>query len=294
MMKNEIAEVRLQLDTMLGQFAAVLPKHIPAERFGRVVLTAVQTNPDLLNVERRSLWNACMKAAQDGLLPDGRLGALVVYKDKRRGPIAQWLPMIAGIRQKVRNSGEVATWEVHVVHERDLFDFELGDEPHIVHRPVRGDRGRIIAAYSIAVLKTGERSREVMWIDEIEAIRKGSRASDSGPWVTHYSEMCRKTVAKRHAKVLPMSSDLDDLLRRDDDDEPATAAGYAGAAEHDGAKLNVPSRSLTDALNMIASLPEGRDEVPAEADQIEHDGDGVIFPPDRKADQEAASHGKQS
>ena len=242
MMKNEIAEVRLQLDTMLGQFAAVLPKHIPVERFGRVVLTAVQANPDLFNVERRSLWNACMKAAQDGLLPDGRLGALVVYKDRKRGPIAQWLPMIAGIRQKVRNSGEVATWDVYVVHERDLFDFELGDEPHIVHRPVRGERGRIIAAYSIAVLKTGERSREVMWIDEIEAIRKGSRAADSGPWVSHYGEMCRKTVAKRHSKVLPMSSDLDDLLRRDDDDEPATAAGYAGAAEHDGAKLNVPSQ----------------------------------------------------
>jgi len=89
--KNAVSEVRLQLASMETQFGAVLPKHIPVERFGRVVLTAVQTNPDLLNVERRSLWNACMKAAQDGLLPDGRLGALVVFKDKRRGNIAQWM-----------------------------------------------------------------------------------------------------------------------------------------------------------------------------------------------------------
>ena len=89
MNKSPISEVRLQLDTMVGQFAAVLPKHIPVERFGRVVLTAVQTNPELLNVERRSLWNACMEAAQDGLMPDGRLGVLVVYRDKRRGPIAR-------------------------------------------------------------------------------------------------------------------------------------------------------------------------------------------------------------
>lgn len=249
---TKVSEVRLQLDAMLGQFAAVLPKHIPAERFGRVVLTAVQTNPELLNVDRRSLWNACMRAAQDGLMPDGRLGALVVYKDKRRGPIAQWLPMIAGIRQKVRNSGEVATWEVHCVYEKDLFDFELGDAPHIVHRPVRGDRGRIIAAYSIAVLKSGERSREVMWIEEIEAIRKSSRAADSGPWTTHFSEMCRKTVARRHAKVLPMSSDLDDLLRRDDDEHEGEAISGNGAEAP-------PKRSLTDALNMIASLPEQAD-----------------------------------
>ena len=251
MNKNAISEVRLQLDTMVGQFAAVLPKHIPVERFVRVVLTAIQTNPELFNVERRSLWTACMKAAQDGRLPDGRLGALVVYKDKRRGPIAQWLPMIAGIRQKVRNSGEVSTWEVHNVHEKDLFDYELGDDPHIVHRPVRGDRGPIIASYSVAVLKTGERSREVMWVDEIEAIRKGSRAGESGPWVSHYGEMCRKTVARRHSKVLPMSSDLDDLLRRDDEDEPQAAGLVPEAA---------PPRNMTDALNMLASLPEPKGE----------------------------------
>jgi recombination protein RecT len=274
MNKNAVSEVRLQLDTMIGQFAAVLPKHIPAERFGRVVLTAVQTNPDLLNVERRSLWNACMKAAQDGLLPDGRLGALVVYKDRKRGPIAQWLPMIAGIRQKVRNSGEVATWEVHVVHEKDLFDYELGDDPHIVHRPVRGERGKIIAAYSVAVLKSGERSREVMWVDEIEDIRKASKFPDGGPWVVWYGEMCKKTVAKRHAKVLPMSSDLDDLLRREDEIEPGGAVGPALQPR--------PPRSLTDALNMVASLP---DQVPAEpADEPYDQITGEV------ADQEAASH----
>ncbi len=260
MTKNQVSEVRLQLDSMLGQFAAVLPKHIPADRFGRVVLTAVQTNPELLNVERRSLWNAAMKAAQDGLMPDGRLGALVVYKDKKRGPIAQWLPMIAGIRQKVRNSGEVSTWEVHVVHEKDLFDFKLGDEPRIEHRPVRGERGKIIAAYSVATLKDGGKSREVMWIDEIEDVRKASRYPDGGPWVTWYGEMCKKTVAKRHSKVLPMTTDLDDLLRREDDDE----GGRPGAALQPK-----PARTLTDALNMVASLPPG--EAPDQApEQIDH------------------------
>jgi recombination protein RecT len=252
MSKTAVAEVRLQLDTMLAQFEAVLPKHIPVERFGRVVLSAIQNNPELLNVERRSLWNAAMRAAQDGLMPDGRLGAIVAYRDKRRGPIAQWLPMIAGIRQKVRNSGDVVTWEVHNVHEKDLWDYELGDHPHISHRPVRGDRGAIIASYSIAVMKGGEISREVMWIDEIEAIRELSRAGDSGPWKTHYGEMAKKTVARRHAKVLPMSTDLDDMLRQGDED-PAPIE-------------RAPGRNLTDALNMIASLPQG-EAPPAEANQ---------------------------
>lgn len=289
MSKNAVGEVKLQLDTMAAQFEAALPKHIPVERFLRVVMTAVQTNPDLLTVDRRSLLTGCMKAAQDGLLPDGREGALVIYKDKRRGLIAQWLPMIAGIRKKVRNSGELATWDVHTVYEKDLFEFELGDEPHIVHRPARGDRGQIIAAYSVAVLKSGERSREVMWIDEINEIRKRSRASEAGPWVTDFGEMAKKTVAKRHAKVLPMSTDLDDLLRRDDDDEPAATA-LARMAER------APVRSLSDALNQVASLPNGDDPAPLKIrDQEHYDGltehgpDGEVID-QVPADQEAASH----
>lgn len=277
MRQTEIATVRLQLENMVGQFAAVLPKHIPVERFGRVVLTAVQTNPELLNVDRRSLWNAAMKAAQDGLLPDGRLGALVIYKDKKRGAIAQWLPMVAGIRQKVRNSGEVSTWEVHTVHEKDLFDYELGDHPRIVHRPVHGtDRGKIIAAYSIAVLKSGDISREVMWIDEIEKIREGSRAQD-GPWKSHYGEMVKKTVAKRHAKVLPMSSDLDDLLRQgdDDDDAPETEKINTGR--------NRADRNLADALDALAPA----DQVPVEPDPNENQADLI----EHIQEQEAAGHG---
>lgn len=260
MNKTAISEVRLQLDTMAKQFEAALPKHIPIDRFVRVVLTAIQGNPDLLNVDRRSLWNACMKAAQDGLMPDGRHGALVIYKGKG-GPIAQWLPMIAGIRQQVRNSGEVVTWDANLVHEKDVFDYALGDDPHIVHHPAAGgDRGKIVAAYSIATLKGGEKSREVMWIDEIEAIRKQSKAADSGPWKTHFGEMAKKTVARRHSKVLPMSSDLDDLLRRDDEEE----SGQIGPAVQPARQPR--SRNLTDALNMVASLPttESPDQVPAE------------------------------
>jgi recombination protein RecT len=275
MNKTPVAQLQLELGKMRQQFLAVLPKHIPEERFARTLLTAINNNPDLLNVHRGSLWNAAMKAAQDGLLPDGRFGAIVVYKDKRRGPIAQWLPMVAGIRQKVRNSGEVSTWEVHTVHEKDLFDFELGDSPRIVHRPARGsERGKIIAAYSIAVLKTGDISREVMWIDEIEKIKEASRAGEAGPWKTHYGEMVKKTVAKRHAKVLPMSSDLDDLLRQGDDDED----GEIAAPKREGGRDR-----LTDALDALA--PPAGDQVPMEPEENQTD---LI---EHIADKEAADHG---
>ena len=238
-----------QLEDREKEFKAALPAHIPAERFARVVMTAVQNNPDLMNVERRSLFNAAIKSAQDGLLPDGREAALVVYSDFQRGKIAQYMPMIAGIRKKVRNSGEIATWDVDAVYENDEFDFEKGDSPFIRHKPALRNRGELIAVYSVATLKSGEKSRDVMGIDDVNRIRDRSIAwktfksgkIKSTPWSTDYEEMSKKTVARRHSKVLPMSSDMDDLIRRDDDlydMEGARAEANAGRPQSLAGKLD--------------------------------------------------------
>jgi len=226
---SPIVGLRQELVKMGGDFQAALPRHIPLERFQTVVVTAVQNNPELLECDRRSFWNACRKAAQDGLLPDGREGSIIVRMSGAK-KLANWQIMVAGIRKKVRNSDEIATWDVHLVHQNDEFQYELGDNPHIAHRPALGNRGPIIAAYSIATLKSGERSREVMTIDEIFAIRdrysdawKAFKANKikSTPWNDSVGEMAKKTVARRHSKVLPMNTDLDELMRREDGGEEA-------------------------------------------------------------------------
>lgn len=207
-----VAQLRSEIKGMQTQLMSALPQHIPVERFSRVLMTAVQNNPDLLGCGRQSLWNAVMQAAQDGLLPDGREGAIVPYKSD-----ATWMPMIGGIRKKARNSGDISTWDVRAAYEKDVFQVELGDDERIVHRPSLGDRGKLIAVYSIATLKDGTKSRDYMTVPEIEKIRKKSKAKN-GPWndATFYDEMAKKTLARRHSKQLPTSADLDDLIRRDD------------------------------------------------------------------------------
>ncbi|MGY2052922.1 recombinase RecT [Methylobacterium sp. JK268] len=198
---------------MSGEIAAALPPHIPAERFVRVVLTAVQGDAALLEADRKSLFEAAMKAAQDGLLPDKREGALVIFKNR-----VQWMPMIAGILKKVRNSGELISVAAHVVYENDRFAYVLGDEERIEHEPkLDGPRGAARAVYAIARTKDGGIYREVMSLEEVEKVRKVSRAANDGPWVTWWEEMARKTVLRRLSKRLPMSTDMDDLIRRDDD-----------------------------------------------------------------------------
>jgi recombination protein RecT len=244
-----------QLRDREEQFAKALPAHLPVERFLRVVNTAVNMNPKLRSVERLSFWNACNKAALDGLLPDGREGAFVIFRSKDGNSWinkAQWMPMRAGIMKKVRNSGEISTWEQHVVHANDEFSIELGDEPHIRHRPHIGpDPGEVIGAYSVATLKSGEKSREFMSRAELEKVRASSKAADDGPWVDWFEEMCRKTVLKRHSKSLPMSTDLDDLMRRDDE-----LYDFKGA--RDAARVQGRPQSLAEvASNRLRTLGDG-------------------------------------
>jgi recombination protein RecT len=162
-------------------------------------------------------------AAQDGVLPDGREGAIAPYGEsadgKRVAEIATWMPMIEGLRKKARNSGEIKNWEVHVVRARDHFRFALGDDAFIEHEPYFGidEPGDIIGAYSIATLADGTKSRDVMTIRDIVKIRAKSKAKN-GPWgdPTFFPEMCKKTVARRHYKQLPHSAGLDKMIERDD------------------------------------------------------------------------------
>lgn len=231
-----------------GEFEKILPSHITFEKFQRVFMTAVIASKDLQEADRPSLMLACLKAATDGLLPDGRDAAMVIFNKNTKTAdgwqntkIAQYMPMYAGILKKCRQSGQISSVVTHVVYEKDKFEYLLGDEEKIVHEPYMGteDRGSIIAAYCIVKLKDGTVVREVMpWVD-IEKIRRASPAGAKtdydvkksggkigdakGIWEKWPEEMARKTAFRRASKWLPQSIEdanrifaADDTLGNDD------------------------------------------------------------------------------
>lgn len=248
-----LVKLREQFESREDSFKSALPAHIPVERFLRVILTATQRNPDLVAADRQSLFNSALLAAQDGLLPDGREGALVIYntKVKKNGKdewvkAVQWMPMIAGILKKCRNSGELSSIEAHTVHVNDKFAYRIGIDEQPVHEPDWfGDRGAVVGVYAVARLKDGSRVSEIMSHREVESVRSVSRAKDSGPWVQWWGEMARKTVLRRLSKRLPISSDLDDLIRRDD-------ALYQFDEAKADAQKHLP-RSLVGKLDALAN-----------------------------------------
>jgi recombination protein RecT len=129
------------------------------------------------------------------------------------------MPMIAGILKKIRQSGEVAKVSAQVVYSNDKFVVKYGFDEDVEHIPpaLNEPRGDPIGAYATAVLKDGSQLLEVMSLEEIEAVRKVSRAAGNGPWVSWFGEMARKTVMRRLSKRLPMSTDLEDeIFSRDE------------------------------------------------------------------------------
>ena len=255
---NPIAVIRQNLTQMQPEFKAALPPHIPPERFTRVAMTAIQNTPALANADRRSLFGAFVKLAQDGLLPDGREAAVVMFGNK-----AQAMPMIGGILKRIRQSGEVSRVSAHVVYANDEFVVRYGFDEDVEHVPPKLDqpRGEPIGAYATAVLKDGSKLLEVMSLEEIEKVRAVSRAARNGPWVAWWTEMARKTVMRRLSKRLPMSTDLEDeIFSRDE-----TLQVDASAVRHISKE---PEEQPVSRLDMIEHQIGNDDEPPVEPEVI--------------------------
>lgn len=256
-----IESFRQTLVAMEKEFAVALPPQIPVQKFVRTVVTTVQMNPQLLECDRRSLFATAMKAAQDGLLLDGREAAPVVFRTKA-GPMVQYMPMIGGLLKKLRNSGELLSISAYTAHEHDQFTYELGDEEKIVHKPrLDGPRGAVIAAYAVAKTKDGGVYREVMSVEEIEKVRNVSRAKDAGPWMSWYEEMARKTVLRRLMKRLPSSADIDALVESDNETFDLKQAAAPAAAP-----VN-PMDALKARIGVVVEPATEEAEVNAAADR---------------------------
>lgn len=234
--KTQTDPLRQAVDKMAPEFRAALPAHVPVEKFIRVAMTAINSDPGLQQADRRSLFSAVTKLAQDGLLPDGREAALVIFNTKDRDSggwvkKVQAMPMVAGLLKMMRQSGEVAWIDAHVVRAGDHFQYRPGiDETPIFEPDWFGERGDVIGAYAIARLKSGEIvPPEIMNRQQIEAVRAVSRSKDKGPWVDWFDQMALKTVLRRYMKRLPTSTDVLDAFDRDETmavtvDQPAPVA----------------------------------------------------------------------
>jgi len=207
--KQDVKSI-INSESMREQFARALPKHLTADRFARVAITALTRTPKLADCTPASLMKCLLDLSAMGLEPDGRRAHLIPY-----GTEATLIVDYKGLVELIRRSGDIVSIRAETVCEKDEFAWTNGEVTHAVNW--REDRGQVQAVYAEAVMKSGEKQTAVMTVKEVEAIRARSRSGNNGPWKTDWPEMAKKTVVRRLSKMLPLSSEIMQHVERDDD-----------------------------------------------------------------------------
>lgn len=195
---------------MQGQIKKALPSVMTPERFSRIAMTAVATNPKLAQCTPQSFLGAMMQAAQLGVEPNTPLGQAYLIPYRNKGVLeTQFQLGYKGLIDLAYRSGAVTDIQAHEVYENDDFEYELGLHPQLRHKPKLTNRGEVILFYAVFHTKDGGYGFEVMSVEDIqEHAKKYSKARDYSPWKTNFIEMAKKTVLKRCLKYAPLKTEF--------------------------------------------------------------------------------------
>lgn len=276
-MTNQLTLIQNDLATQLQPAKAILPAHVSFERFTNAAAVALANNVDLYQADRQSVINALSSCAKDGLIPDGREAALVLFNANvgtKAKPNwikkAQYMPMIDGVIKRARQSGEISVIATRAWYKNDQFRVWMDENgEHIFYEPNLLDRGELVGTFAYAKMKSGELQFEVMNLDDIEKVRAASKNSDKGPWVDWYESMARKSVMHRLCRRLPNNAEMMEMLERgtemvwqkEKDVTPSTrvtAGQLIESAEHEPESAvdndHTPEKMAADIRNSIEKI----------------------------------------
>lgn len=207
---NPLAVFSRFMEKLKPQMALALPKHLTADRMTRLALTAFSTTPKLQACTPNSIAGSIMTAAQLGLEPgvNGQ-GFLVPY-----GITCTFVPGWKGLVDIANRSGRCTVW-TGAVFEGDEFDYALGDNPFVRHRPGdEDDPAKLTHVYAV-----GRVNGSSFPVIEVWTVRKVWRHRDkyNKQGGKHYSfrdpEMyARKVPLLQVLKYMPSSIELSNAI----------------------------------------------------------------------------------
>lgn len=253
--------------------AQALPKHCSADRFVRLAILASTRVKDLDKCTQASVLQCLMDMSRMGLEPDGRRAHLIPFKrNKKVG--SGWettyectlIVDYKGLVELAYRSGKVANVHAEIICDNDDFSYDRG----LVQRHAidfRKPRGEMYAVWARCTMKDGSEQFVVMSKHDVDMIRERSRSKDSGPWVTDYHEMAKKTAFRRLSKWLPLSDEWRDAAEYGDEEEFAPPSLEI--------KKPLFSRSDVPAIEAtVQELPDMSDEPEGATVEAPFGGDG--------------------
>lgn len=213
--EQTIAGLITQMKSEIGR---ALPKGMEADRIARLALTQVKKTPRLSQCTAQSFAGALLTSSALGLEP-GVNGEcyLVPYRDNKSGVVeCQLIIGYQGIAKLYWQSPLAEYIDTQWVGENDEFDYAKGLNPHLEHKPARGDRGIPIFYYAIVRVRgSSQPIWDVFTPDQIKKLRRGKIGS-SGDIPDPERWMERKTALKQVLKLAPKSTRLDRAMISDE------------------------------------------------------------------------------
>lgn len=189
-----------------------MPKHLSADRFVRIAITALERIPKLKECTPESFMRCMMDLSAMGLEADGKLAHLIPY-----GRECTLIVDYKGIVDIVRRDANVLDVQCFVVRENDECEWENGAIRHKIN--LFKDRGEPVATYTQIKWQNGTTSTgEPFSKMDAEHAKKSSKTANNGPWKDHYVEMWKKSNIKRDSKMWPLSPEIRDMISKDDND----------------------------------------------------------------------------
>ncbi|WP_148460886.1 recombinase RecT [Ligilactobacillus animalis] len=260
-MNNQLAKVPVkqlvQNDKVKGMIANVL--HDRAPQFATSIVSIVNSNRSLANVDQMSVIQSAMVAATLDLPIDQNLGYvwLVPYKGKAQAQIGY-----KGYIQLAQRSGQYRAMNAVAVHEGELISWNPLTE-EVAFDPMKKVSDTVIGYIGYFKLLNGF-EKTVYWTKEqIEAHRQRfSKAGGNSPWKSDFDAMAKKTVLKDLlTKWGPMSTQMAVAASKDEaDPDPVNIE----------ADETTKDKQAEDLFNQVSELPqESVKEVPKENTQSE-------------------------
>jgi recombination protein RecT len=267
---------------------------IDPHKFLATAKTAIQKHQQrdrLAAADRNSLYLAIKDAAQQGLMPDGKEGALVVYNNtikdatgkERKVDEVSFQPMVIGIVKLLRQSGEVLDVDGAVVFKNDKFKFSLGVDKMPEHTPdwfaSMEERGEPVGAWAFIKLSNGEVKAKMLPKDKIQRIAARSKMAknyspkDGQDW----EEFWIKAAIRNVSKFAPKTPKLERALLADDNEFEMNKAPVTAPTAAAIAAPSEPATRETAAAKAVRERAEAKAKAPQAApDEQQQEQSNVV------------------
>ncbi len=230
--KSAAKDLRSLIQDAAKELALALPEHMRAERLVRIALTCIRQTPKLANCTPESFLGALFTAAQLGIEPIAGRAYILPFSNSKKNAAGGWDKVLEaqlvvgykGLAELFYRHEKAVMLNWGVVKSADEFDYELGTNAYLKHKPFNGDRGNTVGFYVMADLGKAK-PFHYMSLDEcLDHGRKHSKTFDKktnefykdSPWMTNRDSMCLKTVLIQLCKVLPLSFELQRAIEQDE------------------------------------------------------------------------------